>query len=178
MQGTLRCTTIPPFLHIGKGLAWRKRVLHLFCIGFQVRCTQFKKMFIFLCNLWRNVKVKLTSQLPTDFHQYHKKVSPSLPCYTSLLDVQKSTNSPWAVLQSVFLNPAPSAMPALLALCHAWLAAWCLKAHSGFGVCIHTLKSPEKVREEKGWMLCEMFKPSHIKRLPKPFPRKMMHPGV
>lgn len=117
-------------------------------------------------------RVLLSYGLHLDLSYFIFIQKPVVKTHSSFFAYSISTNSPRAVLQSVFLNPAPSAMPALLALCHAWLAARCLKAHSGFGVCIHTLKSPEKVREEKGWMLCEMSKLSHIKRLPKPFQGK------
>lgn len=102
-------------------------------------------------------RVLLSYGLHLDLSYFIFIQKPVVKTHSSFFAYSISTNCPRAVLQSVFLNPAPSAMPALLALCHAWLAARCLKAHSGFGVCIHTLKSPEKVREEKGWMPCEIF---------------------
>lgn len=85
MQWMLRCTLVPPFLPIRKGLPWRKIVLCLSCIDMWVWCTQFirRKMFIFLCKLWRNGKVRLTLQLLMDFHQYHKKSASKPPLLSS-----------------------------------------------------------------------------------------------
>lgn len=79
---------------------WRGLVtrggLHWFCINFWESYAQFvrrrkKKKLIFLCKLWRNVKISLISQLWAGFHWYHNNIPESRLGSAALLDAQTKT---------------------------------------------------------------------------------------
>jgi len=101
MQRTLRCTMVLAFLPIRRGLAWRKRVLHLLCTDFQGRCNQFirKKMCSFSFasyeGMWKSAWLPSCWEISTSTT---KKVPPRHLCSAALLGAQNPTSFPWAVL--------------------------------------------------------------------------------